>query len=162
MDSRLKGISIESKNAQNGLRTGKLWSSEDGTAKLIPTELDQKSPVKGGQLGLMQLIPAELMQESSALPKEVSSCRRAQPQLMQESLATAHAGELSHSSCRRAQHCSKRSAHLCARGQLMQESSTLTKEVNLALRKRSAHVGELNSDQKWSVRPDELDHNSSS
>ena len=36
MDSILKGISIESKNAQNGLRTGKLWSSEVGTAELIP------------------------------------------------------------------------------------------------------------------------------
>ena len=38
---------------------------------------------------------------------------------MQESSATAHAGELSHSSCRRAQLC-----------QLMQKSSALLKEVS--------------------------------
>ena len=30
MDSRLKGLSIESKNTQNGVRTKKLWSSEVG------------------------------------------------------------------------------------------------------------------------------------
>ena len=30
MDFRLKGISIESKNTQNGVRTKKLWSSEVG------------------------------------------------------------------------------------------------------------------------------------
>ena len=28
MDSRLKGLSIEFKNTQNGVRTKKLWSSE--------------------------------------------------------------------------------------------------------------------------------------
>ena len=30
MDSRLKDLSIESKNTQNGVRTKKLWSSEVG------------------------------------------------------------------------------------------------------------------------------------
>ena len=106
----------------------------------------------------------QLMQKSSALPKEVSSCK--------SSALPAHAGELSSvSSCRRAQHYPKRSAHagaqLCQlmqessalsahaeelstaqRGQLMQESSALTKEVSSTLHKRSAHVGELNSDQR--------------
>ena len=68
----------------------------------FPAELDQKSPAKGGQLGLTQLIPteldhtqlipaelghtqlilAELGQKSSALRKEVSSARRARPQLI--------------------------------------------------------------------------------
>ena len=32
LDSRLRYISIESKNAQNGLRTRKLWSSEVGAS----------------------------------------------------------------------------------------------------------------------------------
>ena len=66
------------------------------------------------------------MQESLALTKEVSSFRRAQ-------------------------HCSKRSAHvgeLSTRDQLMQESSALTKEVSSALHKRSAHAGELSFDEK--------------
>ena len=36
LDSRLRDISIEFKNAQNGLWTMKLWSSEVGVAELIP------------------------------------------------------------------------------------------------------------------------------
>ena len=32
LDSRLRDLSIESKNAQNGLRTRKLWSSEVGAS----------------------------------------------------------------------------------------------------------------------------------
>ena len=36
LDYRLRDLSIESKNAQNGLRTRKLWSSKVGVAKLIP------------------------------------------------------------------------------------------------------------------------------
>ena len=66
------------------------------------------------------------MQESLVLTKEVSSCRRAQ-------------------------HCSKRSTHageLSTRDQLMQESSALTKEVSSALHKSSAHARELNTAQR--------------
>ena len=36
LDSILRDLSIESKNAQNGLRTRKLWSSEVGIVELIP------------------------------------------------------------------------------------------------------------------------------
>ena len=34
MDSKLKGISIESKNTQNGVRTKELWPSEVGGLKV--------------------------------------------------------------------------------------------------------------------------------
>ena len=57
------------------------------------------------------------MQESPALIKEVSHCRRDQ-------------------------HCLKRSARLCARGQV-----NSAQKVRSALHKRSAHLGELSSDQ---------------
>ena len=36
LDARLRDLSIEFKNAQNGLRTRKLWSSEVGISELIP------------------------------------------------------------------------------------------------------------------------------
>ena len=50
MDFRLKGISVESKNAKNGLRMRKLWSSEVGTAELIPYWARPEEPSQGGQL----------------------------------------------------------------------------------------------------------------
>ena len=78
----------------------------------FPAELGQKSPAKGGQLGLTQLIPAELGhtqlipaelgQKSSALRKEVSSARRAQLCLKRsawpEELSSAQRGQLSQKS----------------------------------------------------------------
>ena len=68
------------------------------------------------------------MQESSTPPKEVSLCRRAH-------------------------HCSKRSAHAeelstTQRGQLMLESSAQTKEVSSALCKGSSYPGELIYDER--------------
>ena len=36
LDSKLRDLSIESKNEQNGLQTRKLWLSEVGAAELIP------------------------------------------------------------------------------------------------------------------------------
>ena len=54
LDSRLRYISIESKNAQNELRTRTLWSSEVGIAEPFP---------RRGQLG----------QRMSARPEEVDS-----------------------------------------------------------------------------------------
>ena len=49
LDSRLIDISIESKNAQNGLWTRKLWSSEVGRCRAH--SLDEVGLAKGGQLG---------------------------------------------------------------------------------------------------------------
>ena len=99
----------------------------------FPAELGQKSPAKGGQLGLTQLIPVELGQKSSALHKEANSSRRAQlcPK------RSAHAGELSSAQ----------------RSQLMHESSALSKVVSSCRRaqifpKRSAHAGELSFAQR--------------
>ena len=127
----------------------------------FPTELGQKSPAKGGQLGLTQLIPVELGQKSSALYKEASSCRRAQFCLKR----SAHAGELSStqrgqlmqessalpkkvSSCRRAQLCIKRSAHAGELSTDQRGQLTSVQEVRSALHKRLTHPGELSSDQR--------------
>ena len=88
-----------------------------------------------------------------AQPKEVSSASHSSSLLS----STMHSSSLMisaiHSSsllslARRAQLCEKRSVQLCARGQLIQESSTLPKEASLALRKRLAHLRELSSDQR--------------
>ena len=78
-----------------------------------------------------------------AQPKEVSSASHSSSLLS----SAIHSSSLL-SSARRAQLCGKRSVQLCARGQLIQESSALPKEVRSALRKRSAHPGELSSDQR--------------
>ena len=83
------------------------------------------------------------MQESSVLIKEVSSCRRAQ----HCSKRSAHSGELSTAQIGQLSSAQevkstlhKRSGQLCTRGQLIQESSALTKEVSSALRKRSGQL----------------------
>ena len=78
-----------------------------------------------------------------AQPKEVSSASHSSSLLS----SAIHSSSLL-SSARRAQLCKKRLVQLCARGQLIQESSALPKEVSSALRKRSAHPGELSSDQR--------------
>ena len=70
MDFRLKGLSIEFKNAQNEIRTRKLWSFEVGDAELIP----HTSSAIRGQLG-----------HKKARPEEVSSATR---ELGQKSSAT--------------------------------------------------------------------------
>ena len=139
----------------SAIHSSSLLSSATHSSSLLSSAIHSSSLLSSARR-------AQLCEKRSAQPEELNSAQRGQ--LGQKSSALR-----------------KRLAQLCARGQLIQESSPLTKEVISALRKRSTHLGELSSDQrgqlnsaqevrssrraqlcpKRSVRPEELVHSSS-
>ena len=128
LDSRSFPLSL--RTPETDFRRGSYGRPKMAQPSSFPTELDQKSPAKGGQLGLTQLIPAELG-HTQLIPAELGHTQLILAELGQKSLALRK--EVS--SAKRAQLCAKRSTRpeelsSAQRGQLGQKRSALPKELN--------------------------------